>query len=164
MNHLSYSNTTKAIIAIVVVLVVVIAGVSVYFLTQHPKPAQQYIKIGMPLPLNSKIGVNMYDSAQMAVNQINSAGGVTVNGTQYNLSLVKYDTQEADPTIPIDNGVSGVTALITQDHVNFLVGGYRSDVVDAELPIASEYKTVYITFGADPEISTFVTQNYTDHK
>ena len=164
MNHLSYSNTTKAIIAIVVVLVVVIAGVSVYFLTQHPKPAQQYIKIGMPLPLNSKIGVNMYDSAQMAVNQINSAGGVTVNGTQYNLSLVKYDTQEADPTIPIDNGVSGVTALITQDHVNFLVGGYRSDVVDAELPIASEYKTVYITFGADPEISTFVTQNYTDHQ
>lgn len=106
----------------------------------------------------------MLDSAELAVNQINGNGGVTINGTNYYLKIISYDTEEADPSIPISNGVSAVTALITQDHVNFLIGGYRSDVVDAELPIASQYHTIYITFGADPEISTFVAENYTAHK
>jgi len=149
-----------------VVVVVVIAGVAAALVYEHyyaPSSTDQ-ILVGMPLPLNSPIGQNMLDAAQMAVAQINAQGGVTVNGTHYQFKLITYDTEEADPSIPVANGVSGVTALITQDHVNFLVGGYRSDVVDAELPIAAQYHTVYITFGADPEISTFVGENYAANK
>ncbi|MGC8645059.1 MAG: ABC transporter substrate-binding protein [Thermoplasmata archaeon] len=165
MNQLSYSRTTKIIIAVVVVVVVVAAGASVAFYElQAHKSSNKYILIGMPLPLNSPIGVNMLDSAQLAVNQINSHGGVTVNGTHYLLKIITYDTEEANPSIPVSSGINGVTSLITQDHVNYLIGGYRSDVVDAELPIAAQYHTIYITFGADPEISTFVAQNYSAHK
>ena len=163
MIHISYSKQTQIIIAIAVVVVVIAASAGV-ILYEHSKSSKNYVLIGMPLPLNSPIATNMLDSAKLAVNQINANGGVTVNGTQYDLKIVSYDTQEADPSNPIDNGISAVTALITQDKVNFLIGGYRSDVVDAELPIATAYHTIYITFGADPEISTFVTQNYTDHK
>ena len=148
------------------VVILIVAGVaSVLYYEYYVAPGtKDQILVGMPLPLNSPIGQNMLDSAQMAVNQINANGGVTINGTHYSFKLVTYDTEEADPSIPVSNGISGVTALITQDHVNFLIGGYRSDVVDAELPIAAQYHTIYITFGADPAISTFVGEDYSANK
>jgi len=156
---------TKIQVAVIVV-VIIVAGVGggIYYLSTQSKASGRQILIGMPLPLNSPIGVNMLDSAQLAAQQINDSGGVIVNGTHYYIKIIPYDTEEADPSIPVSNGISGVTALITQDHVNFLIGGYRSDVVDAELPIAAGYHTIYITFGADPEISGFVAQNYTTNK
>jgi branched-chain amino acid transport system substrate-binding protein len=154
---------SRAVAAIIIVVIVVLAGVGGYAVYEKyyvASSSAKSITVGMPLPLNSVIGQNMLDSAQLAVNQINAAGGVTINGTSYQYKLDTYDTQEADPSIPIANGVSGVTDLITQDHVNFLIGGYRSDVVLAELPIAAEYHTLYITFGADNGISSYVQQNY----
>ena len=143
-------------------VVLVVAGVGGYFLYKEltPSSSSNTITVGMPLPLDSLIGQNILQSAQLAVNQINAAGGVDVNGTSYQYKIVTYDTEEADPSIPIANGVQGVTTLITQDHVNFLIGGYRSDVVLAELPIAAEYKTLYITFGADTGVESFVGTNY----
>jgi branched-chain amino acid transport system substrate-binding protein len=151
--------------AVVVVVILLAAGIggALYYYEVSKAPSKPTILIGMPLPLNSPIGTNMLDAAQLAVNQINAAGGITVNGTSYQYKIVSYDTEEADPSIPVANGVSGVTALISQSHVNFLIGGYRSDVVDAELPIAAENKVVYITFGADPAIEGFVQGNGSAH-
>jgi len=150
--------------AIIVVVVLVVAGVGGYFayrqLTSSSSSSANTITVGMPLPLNSIIGQDLLNAANLAVSQINSAGGVNVNGTSYQYKIVTYDTEEADPSIPIANGVSGVTSLITQSNVNFLMGGYRSDVVLAELPIAAQYHKLYITFGADTGISTFVGTNY----
>lgn len=162
---MSYSKNTKIVITVVVIVILIAAiTLGAYYYQQSQISSKKYILIGMPLPLNSPIGTSMLDSAELAVNQINGNGGVTINGTHYYLKIISYDTEEADPSIPVSNGISAMTALITQDHVNFLIGGYRSDVVDAELPIASQYHTIYITFGADPEISTFVAENYTAHK
>ena len=154
--------------AIIVVVVLVVAGVGGYFVYQKyytgssstSTSSGPTISVGMPLPLNSIIGTNMLQAAQLAVNQINHAGGVTVNGTRYNFTITTYDTEEADPSIPVANGISAVTNLITQDHVNFLMGGYRSDVVLAELPIVAQYKELYITFGADTGIASYVQNNY----
>ena len=151
-------------IAIVAVLLIAGVGGGAYYYYKTSTSSSPTILVGMPLPLNSPIGVSMLDAANMAVGQINGAGGVDVNGTHYQYKIVTYDTEEADPSIPVANGVSGVTDLITQSNVNFLIGGYRSDVVDAELPIAAQYQKIYITFGADPEISTFVQQDYSANK
>jgi ABC-type branched-subunit amino acid transport system substrate-binding protein len=145
-----------------VVVVLVVAGVGGYFVYQYETSSSsaKTITVGMPLPLNSLIGQNMLDAAQLAVSQINAAGGVNVNGTMYKYAITTYDTEEADPSIPIANGVAGVTSLIQSDHVNFLMGGYRSDVVLAELPVVAQAKELYITFGADTGISQYVTNNY----
>ncbi len=145
-------------------MVIVIAAVAVVLYVTYGTPPANQILVGMPLPQNSPIGENMLDSAYLAVNQINANGGVNVNGTHYTYKIIPYDTEEADPAIPVANGVTGVTSLITTDHVNFLIGGYRSDVVDAELPTVAQYKTIYITFGADPFISAFVAQDYSANK
>ena len=158
------------------VVVLIVAGLGGYFAYQYltaasaascatttPAPGTSSghtITVGMPIPTESIIGKNYCDAAQMAVNQINAAGGVKINGTTYSLKIVVYNTAEDEPSIPIANGISAVTSLITTSHANFLIGGYRSDVVLAELPIVAEYKELYITFGADTAISSFVAQNY----
>lgn len=144
-------------------MVLLVAGVGGYYVYEKyyaPSSAAHTITVGMPLPLDSIIGTNMLQAADLAVNQINAAGGVTINGTSYQYKIITYDTEEADPSIPIANGVSGVTSLITQSNVNFLIGGYRSDVVLAELPIVAQYQKLYITFGADTGIASYVAQNY----
>jgi hypothetical protein len=154
---------SRAAAAVIVVVVLIVAGVGGYLVYEKyyvSSSSANTIVVGMPLPLNSIIGQNMYQSAELAVNQINAAGGVTINGTSYQYKIDTYDTQEADPSIPIANGISGVTDLITQDHVNFLIGGYRSDVVLAELPVVASYHELYITFGADTGIASYVENNY----
>ena len=153
---------SRATAAIIVVVVLVLAGVGGYFVYKYETATSSgnTITVGMPLPLNSIIGQNMLQAAQLAVNQINAAGGVNVSGTSYQYKIVTYDTEEADPSIPIANGVAGVTSLIQTDHVNFLMGGYRSDVVLAELPVVAQAKELYITFGADTGISQYVANNY----
>lgn len=150
-------------VVVAVVVVVLAAGIGgglYYYYYLAPKSTGPTILVGMPLPLDSPIGVSMQDAANMAVSQINSAGGVNVSGTQYHFKIVTYDTHEADPSVPVAQGTSGVTSLITSSGVNYLIGGYRSDVVDAELPIAAQYKVPYITFGADPAISAYVQAHY----
>jgi len=154
------SRATAAIIVVVVLIVAGIGGYALYKYETASSSSQNTITVGMPLPLNSLIGQNMLDAANLAVNQINAAGGVNVSGTSYQYKIVTYDTEEADPSIPIANGVAGVTSLIQNDKVNFLMGGYRSDVVLAELPIVAQDKVLYITFGADTGISQYVQQNY----
>jgi branched-chain amino acid transport system substrate-binding protein len=148
--------------AVIVVVVLVVAGIGGYLVYEkyYASSSSNTISVGMPLPLNSIIGQNMLQAAQLAVNQINAAGGVTINGTSYKYSIDTYDTEEADPSIPVANGISGVTYLITQKHDDFLMGGYRSDVVLGELPTIAQYKELYITFGADTGISSYVQQNY----
>lgn len=144
------------------IVVLIVAGVGSYVVYEkyYVTSSSNTITVGMPIPLNSVIGQNMLDSAKLAVNQINSAGGVMINGTSYKYKIDTYDTKEADPSIPIADGISGVSYLITQDKVNFLIGGYRSDVVLGELPTVAQYKTLYITFGADTGISSYVQNNY----
>lgn len=153
---------SRATAAIIVVVILIVAGVGGYFAYKAltTTSSSNTITVGMPFPLNSIIGQDLLNAANLAVSQINGAGGVTINGTSYQYKIIPYDTEEADPSIPIANGVSAVTDLITSDHVNFLMGGYRSDVVLAELPIAAQYHELYITFGADTGISTFVGTNY----
>jgi branched-chain amino acid transport system substrate-binding protein len=157
------SRTTAAIIVVVVVVVAGVGGVYAYEVltaTCTSYPGSTTIDVGMPLPLNSIIGQNMLDAAQLAVNQINAAGGVTFNGTSYSYQITSYDTEEADPSIPVQNGINGVTSLISCDHVDFLMGGYRSDVVLGELPTIATDQKLYITFGADTGISSYVANNY----
>ena len=106
-------NHIKAVsrVALVAVVVVVIVATAVggLFLTGVLTTQQQkrQIIIGLSLPLRSvpapykPVGIHAKYAAEMAVEEINSAGGVVLNGTKYELVLVAEDTNEMDPLIPV---------------------------------------------------------------
>jgi ABC-type branched-subunit amino acid transport system substrate-binding protein len=80
----------------------------------------------------------------MAVEEINSAGGVVLNGTKYELVLVAEDTNEMDPLIPVDQGVTAFKRLVEVHGAHVIVGGVRTDIVVAQTQLLSQYKIVYL--------------------
>ena len=105
------------------------------------------IKIGLVAPLSggaSDVGNDMKQAAILAVEEINSDGGVLVAeyGVKIPLELVEGDTQTS-PT----EGVTAVERLITSENVVVLVGGFSSGVTLAnQVPAAG--KVPYVITGA----------------
>lgn len=80
------------------------------------------------------------DDYKYAVAQVNAHGG----WLGHKLVLKIYNDNSSAGTV-----VSLYTKLITQDHVNFLLGPYSSDITQAIAPLVNKYK--YVTL--EPESS-----------
>ena len=97
------------------------------------------IKLGAIYPLTGSvaaIGENIRHGLEMAVDEVNAAGGV--NGKQ--IELVWGDTQ-GDPKI----GMSEAERLITQENVVALVGCYQSAVTEVVAQVAQQYQIPLIS-------------------
>ena len=91
----------------------------------QPSPEARNIKIGLVAPISgSPIGQDMERAAQMAVKEINDAGGIYVSSwnTKVNITLVIADTVNDAPA----NAVTPVTRAVETDNVDMLIGGYGS--------------------------------------
>ncbi len=107
-----------------------VAMACILALLAAPAFAASTIKVGVLLPLtgkHAKFGEIEKQSFEMAVDEINKAGGV--NGKQ--IELIIEDTQGKP-----DVGRSAMEKLITQDKVVLVGGGYSSSVVYAAAGVA----------------------------
>lgn len=80
----------------------------------------------------------MYDAAQPTADIINQAGGVTINGQQYNIDFVVMDDQSA-PT----SGVAAATKLI-QDGVKYIIEPLVPTIDLALLPSTTAAKVITV--------------------
>jgi branched-chain amino acid transport system substrate-binding protein len=104
------------------------------------------MRIGIVAPLTgdaSTAGNDMWQAAVLAADEINAQGGVSVNGVNMKITLVKGDTETSN-----EGGVNAVTKLITEDKVDLLVGGFSSTVTLADQVVAAEHKVPFIITGA----------------
>ncbi|MEA3427765.1 MAG: ABC transporter substrate-binding protein [Thermodesulfobacteriota bacterium] len=100
--------------------------------------AADSIKVGIVLPLTGKLakfGEIENKSFLMAVDEINSAGGV--NGKKIELII-------EDTTGKPDVGRSAIERLITQDKVVMLGGGYSSSVTWATIAVAQQNRVPFL--------------------
>ncbi|MDW8360410.1 MAG: ABC transporter substrate-binding protein, partial [Candidatus Caldarchaeum sp.] len=156
-------------IAVVAVVVVVLAAAAVggLFLTGvlTPTPEKRQVVIGLSLPLTNPVGIHAKYAAEMAVQEINSAGGVMLNGTRYELVLVAEDTNEMDPLIPVDQGVTAFKRLVELHGAHVIVGGVRTDVVVAQSQLLSQYKIVFLDIESNQRIvEDLVQSDYENYK
>ncbi|MCS7138110.1 MAG: ABC transporter substrate-binding protein [Candidatus Caldarchaeum sp.] len=165
------SRKSQAIsrIAVVAVVVVVLAAAAVggLFLTGvlTPTPEKRQVVIGLSLPLTNPVGIHAKYAAEMAVQEINSAGGVMLNGTRYELVLVAEDTNEMDPLIPVDQGVTAFKRLVELHGAHVIVGGVRTDVVVAQSQLLSQYKIVFLDIESNQRIvEDLVQSDYENYK
>jgi len=133
--RIAHAAWRKASFAAAIALVAALALVAAACGSSSPSPAGSSsgggspIKIGFFAPESgfaAADGASAYDSAQLAVKDINAAGGV--NGRQ--LQLVNYD-DASDPK----QAVTIATRLVTQDKVTAVVSGSYSDQTLAAAPI-----------------------------
>ncbi len=154
------------LIVTVVVVVIIVAGAGYSLYSYYTaKPSAGFITLGLSIPTGFTVGQDAQDAATLAVNQINSNGGVVVNGSHYNLKTVTEDTDEMDWTIPVNQGVSAFQKLMTTDGADVVLGGVRTDVVVAQSAYLSQYKKVFVDVESnEPIVEGQVLSNYSNYK
>lgn len=139
---MNQNNTTKWIIGIIVVLVVV---VGVWYGLSKQQKEQGVIKIGAILPLsgtNAYIGQDLKEGADLAVEEINNGGGIDGK-----LIKVIYEDSQGDPKVAISafnklNEVEGINLFVTT----------LSNVTLALAPLVEKNKLPMFTIAVAPSI------------
>jgi len=120
------------------------------------------IKIGIIGPMNFVQGKGQWNGAIMAAEEINAKGGVQVGKEKMKIELVKSDSNEF---INLADATNAMERLMTQDKVDFVIGGFRSEAVLPMQDIAMDYKKIFIGVGAaHPEICLRVAKDYNRYK
>ena len=142
-----------AILVVVIIAVAAVAALSGQFTPKAASPDARNIKIGLVAPMSTSIGQDMHNAAQMAVDEINNAGGISISGwsTKVNITLVTVDTGK--DTVPAD-AVTAVTQAVESEKVDMLIGGYGSAATLADEVVAIENKVPFIITGASNQLVT----------
>jgi len=136
------------VIAAVLVAVLLVAGC-----TTQPATTTT-LKVGVVASMTgpaSTTGKDVWQSAQLAADEINAKGGVFVKslGKNMTIQLVQGDDESTR-----EGGQKAVTKMITDDKIDVLVGGFSSAVVTAHQSIVAEHRVPYIITGASSSTVT----------
>jgi branched-chain amino acid transport system substrate-binding protein len=111
-----------------------------------PAQAQDELRIGAVLPVTgkeSKIGGAYKQATELAVKEVNDAGGLEVGAKKLKVALsLLDDTSDASKSAQL------LEQLITQSKVHALIGGYGSHLVQAQSVVPDRYGTPYLSGGA----------------
>lgn len=103
------------------------------------------IVVGSTLPLTgveSKTGGLYKQGYQLAVEEVNAAGGIDIGGKK-----VKVELKLLDDTSDQAKAVNLAQRLITSDQVNFFLGTYSTSLVEAQSTVAEQNKIPYVNGG-----------------
>ncbi|TAL77344.1 MAG: amino acid ABC transporter substrate-binding protein [Burkholderiaceae bacterium] len=107
--------------------------------------AQNEIVLGASVQLTGPVantGRYYRDAYQLAIDQINEKGGVTVGGKHYTLALKLYDNQS-----DVNLSVRQYTQLVSRDKVNFLLGPFASNFALADSAVSEKYQIPMVQGG-----------------
>jgi len=105
--------------------------------TSFSKVEGDKIILGAAVSLTGKYssnGVHTQNGYNMAVERINSMGGVKVGGKTYKFDIIYYD-DESNPK----RAAQLAERLINQDGVEFMLGPYSSGLTKAMAPVTEKY-------------------------
>ena len=127
-----------------------------------PLALAQTIKIAVLGPMAFVQGENHWAGAEMARDEINKAGGISVGGKKLMVELVRADTNEIQS---VPDATNAIERVITRDKVDFLIGGFRSEAVLAMQEVAMDYKKIFLGAGAaDARLGENVEKNHDRYK
>ncbi len=107
-------------------------------LVAGPSRGEELLKIGVPLAAtgaDSREGALTKQGYDLWADVVNAQGGIKVGGTAYRIQIIYYDDQ-SKPQISAEL----TDKLISQDHVNLLLGPYGSPATFADAAIAEKYR------------------------
>src|SRR2546423_13202303 len=82
--------------------------------------AQGTIKIAILGPMAFVQGEHHWNGAEMARDEINKAGGISVGGKRMQVELVRGDTNEIQS---VPDATNAMERVITRDKADFVIGG-----------------------------------------
>jgi len=129
--------------------------------------AEKPITIGSPLATAFLYGWDAQRGIQLAVDEINAAGGVNVGGVKRPFAVEVLDTRDLEPGVPVSEALLAVEKLILEKKVDFLVGGpVRSEAALAAMSLLSKHKkvSIFTTGFLTPKFHAMVEKDYDKFK
>jgi branched-chain amino acid transport system substrate-binding protein len=120
------------------VLVVLVLAVAAATIPREDGFKNGTITLGAVLSFEGRYeinGDNTYNGYELAVERINTSGGVSVDGREYRLKIKYYD-DKSDPTL----GAELAERLIKQDGIKFMLGPYSSEMTKHVAQVTQNYK------------------------
>jgi branched-chain amino acid transport system substrate-binding protein len=106
-----------------------------------PVAAAQDLVIGVPTSLGFLEGKEALNAVNLAVDEINKAGGVKVGGKSMPFKVVSIDIRDAAPGVPVPEALLGIEKLILEKKPTALVvGPFRSEALMASLDLIAKHK------------------------
>jgi len=140
----------------------ILAMVSLFIVSFWSIGLGQEIKIGVIGPMQFVQGKGHWNGATMAVEELNAKGGIQVGNKKMKIKLIQADSNEF---INVTDATNAMERLMTQDKVDFVIGGFRTEAVLAMQDIAMEHKKIFIGCGAaHDELCNRVAKNYNTYK
>ena len=171
-------SLTKRILAIVLIAVIGVGiGVGAWIFLAAPSAAIKYpgapsgfdkdntIVFGCAGDLGEIQGDANYEGTYFAVKELNEAGGVILNSTQYYFGVCKEDTDESNTNLVTARGIDAARRLIYDREVDIGIGGFRSEALLAYVEEFMDAETIFINTGAATDIfCTNVRDDYANYK
>jgi branched-chain amino acid transport system substrate-binding protein len=106
-----------------------------------PVQAANPIILGVPTSLYTPFGRGCVKAVELAVDEINKAGGVKVGKEKRPFKVVVSDTRGGEPGTPVHDALMAYEKLITgQKPQAIVVGAFRSEVLIASMDLVAKYK------------------------
>lgn len=163
-------ETTKKRILAIVIIAVIGVGIGVgawYFLfapgagtydwTAEDCPGlaadaditvDQIIRVGVIGDTERIQGKGSLNGATLAAMEINSAGGIDIDGTTYYIGITSENSDEANPILDTAVAVSAAKKLINFKKVQFATGGFRTEAGLAYQKLWMDAKVIFWNTGA----------------
>lgn len=128
--------------------------------------AAEPIVIGVPTSLGFLEGKEGLNSVNLAVEEINAKGGVTVDGEKRPFQVEAIDARGAEPGVPVSDVILAHEKLILEDGAKFIVfGSFRSEAAVAAMDTVSKYKVPMLLGTAmSPAVQAKVKEDYDKYK
>jgi branched-chain amino acid transport system substrate-binding protein len=129
-------------------------------------PGGDPIIIGATPSMGYAVGADGVKFAQLAVDEINARGGVSVGGTKRPLKLESIDIAAMKPQTSVADALAGMEKLILEKKpVALALSPERSEITLASLDLISKYKLpMMIPSAKSPAILQKVVDNYNTYK
>ncbi len=140
----------------------ILGMVFLFIVSSWAVSSAQDIKIGVIGPMKFVQGKGHWNGATMAADEINAKGGIQVGSKKMKIKLIQADSNEF---LNVTDATNAMERLMTQDKVDFVVGGFRTEAVLPMQDIAMENKKIFIGCGAaHDELCLRVAKNYNTYK
>lgn len=124
--------------------------------------AQETIKIAVLGPMAFVQGENHWAGAEMARDEINKAGGISMGGKKLMIELLRVDTNEIQS---VPDATNAMERAITRDKADYVIGGFRSEATLAMQEVAMDNKRLFLGCGAaDAKLGANVEKDYARYK
>lgn len=113
--------------------------------SQDGEAEKSAVVVGCPIPRGSAYGQNGERGIMLAAEEINGAGGISLNGKPFPVELEIVDTRDLEPGVPTSEVLLAIEKLILQKKVDVIAGGpCMSEAGIAAMDVCARYGTVQL--------------------